>query len=154
MSPYGHLGLVTGRFCWMLVHDGPDAIIYTDIGGLIRFWNVSTERLFGYSAREAIGRPLDFVIPETCRERYWGTNVEALPADSLCLNSELVSVRVRRKDGRCILVEFSVYRDLDCDRTVVGLAVIARDVTKPIRDGLASPTGESTLADHPRELRW
>ena len=64
MSPYSHLGLVTGRFCWMLVHDGPDAIIYTDIGGLIRFWNLSAERLFGYSAREAIGRPLDFVIPE------------------------------------------------------------------------------------------
>ena len=39
MSPYSHHGLVTGRFCWMLVHDGPDAIIYTDIGGLIRFWN-------------------------------------------------------------------------------------------------------------------
>jgi PAS domain S-box-containing protein len=65
MSPYGHLGLVTGRFCWMLVHDGPDAIIYTDIGGLIRFWNSSAERLFGYSAREAIGRPPDFVIPES-----------------------------------------------------------------------------------------
>jgi PAS domain-containing protein len=79
MSPYGHRGLVTGRFCWMLVHDGPDATIYTDTGGLIRFWNVSAERLFGYSAREAIGRPLEFVIPETCRERYWETGVEASP---------------------------------------------------------------------------
>jgi PAS domain-containing protein len=31
----------------MLVHDDPDAIIYADIGGLIRFWNLSAERLFG-----------------------------------------------------------------------------------------------------------
>ncbi len=149
MFPYGHFGLVTGRFCWMLVHEGPDAIIYTDFGGLIRFWNVSAERLFGYSAREAIGRPLDFVIPKTCRERYWETDVEASPADSLCLNSELVSVPVRRKDGKCVLVEFAMYRDLDCDRTVMGLAVIARDVTKRIRDRLESTTDESSLADHP-----
>jgi PAS domain S-box-containing protein len=153
MSPYGNLGLVTGRFCWMLVHDGPDAIIYTDIGRLIRFWNVSAERLFGYSAREAIGRPLDFVIPETCRERYSETDVEASPANGLCLNSELVSAPVRRKGGKRILIEFAMYRDLECDRTVVGLAVIARDLTKRIRNRLESPTSESTLAGHPGELR-
>jgi PAS domain S-box-containing protein len=152
MSPHGHLGLVTGRFCWMLVHDGPDAIIYSDIGGLIRFWNVSAERLFGYSAREAIGRPIDFVISAMCRKRYWGTDVEAPPTDNLCLNGGLVSVPVRRKDGKCILIEFSVYRDVDCDGTVVGLAVIARDVTRRIRDWPASPVGENTLANHPRQF--
>jgi PAS domain S-box-containing protein len=152
MSPYDHLGLVTGRFCWMLVHEGPNAIIYSDIGGLIRFWNLSAERLFGYSAREAISRPLDFVIPETCRKRYWETDVEASPTDSLCLNGGLISVPVRRKDGKCILIEFSVYRDVDCDGTVVGLAVIARDVTRRTRDRPASPVGEITLADHPRQF--
>jgi PAS domain S-box-containing protein len=154
MSRYGHLGLVTGRFCWMLVHDGPDAIIYTDIGGLIRFWNVSAERLFGYSARKAIGRPLDFVIPERCRERYRETGVKASPANSLYLNNELISVRVQRKDGRCILIEFAMHRDLDSDGTMVGLAVIARDITKRIRDRPTATTGKTTSADHPRELPW
>jgi len=139
MSPYSHLGLITGRFCWMLVHDGSDAIIYTDIGGLIRFWNSSAERLFGYSAREAIGRPLDFVIPESIGERCWKAEVEASHANSRCPNSEPVSVPVQRKDSRCILIEFAMYRDFDCDGTVVGLAVIARDVTKRIRDQPASP---------------
>jgi PAS domain S-box-containing protein len=74
----------------MLVHNGLDAIIYTDIGGLIRFRNVSAERLFGYSAREAIGKSLNFVIPETIREQYWKADVEASRANSRWVNSERI----------------------------------------------------------------
>jgi hypothetical protein len=42
MPPHGHFGLDTDRFCWTLVHDGPDAIVYADFGGLIRAYPVDT----------------------------------------------------------------------------------------------------------------
>ena len=146
MLPYSDLGLVTGRFCWMLVHDGPDAIIYTDIGGLIRFWNVSAERLFGYPAREALGRSLEFLVPETCRERYWETYNEALLDNRLHLNTTLVLIPAQRKDGACISIEFAMFRDLDCDGTMVGVAVIARNVTKRMRD---QPTSQRLKVPQP-----
>jgi PAS domain S-box-containing protein len=71
MPATGHVGFYTDRFCWTLVHDGPDAIVYADFGGLIRFWNRGAERMFGYSAKEAIGSSLDLIMPENLRERHW-----------------------------------------------------------------------------------
>ena len=70
-----HVGLDSDRFCWTLVNDGPDAVIYADYGGLIRFWNRGAERIFGYSAAEASGRSLDIIIqhasPGAHHERNW-----------------------------------------------------------------------------------
>ena len=54
-----------------LVRDAPDAIVYADQEGVIRFWNRGTERTFGFSAAEAIGKSLDPVIPERLRGRHW-----------------------------------------------------------------------------------
>ncbi len=41
-----------------------DAIIATDSDGLINFWNPGAVRIFGFSAEEAVGQPLDIIIPE------------------------------------------------------------------------------------------
>jgi PAS domain S-box-containing protein len=148
VSPHGDLGLVTGRFCWMLVHDGPDAIIYTDIGGLIRFWNAAAERLFGYSPREAIGRPLGVVMPGMRCERYWETCADGRRG-SPDWNSGLVSAAVRHKDGTRIAIEFAMFRDLDRSGTLVGVAVIARDVTQRLQNRMASGTGDPSRAVQP-----
>ena len=127
MFPHGDLGLITGRFCWMLVHDGPDAIIYTDIGGLIRFWNESAERLFGYSAREVLGRSLDFVIPKQCAGHYWEKYAEAARANAPDWHCGMIPTSARRKDGRRIEIELTIYRYPDSAGALVGIAVIARD---------------------------
>jgi PAS domain S-box-containing protein len=151
MFPHSRLGLVTGRFCWMLVHAGPDAIVYTDIGGLIRFWNLSAERLFGYSAEEALGKSLGSVIPAICCEQCWGTYAETSLGENRYAINALVSVPVRRKNGECVLIEFTTFRDLDRDGTPVGIAVIARDVTERVRDQQISAIAERCPADRPKE---
>jgi PAS domain S-box-containing protein len=51
MPPQGHFGFDIDRFSWKLIHEGPDAIVYADSGGLIRFCNPGAERIFGYSAK-------------------------------------------------------------------------------------------------------
>jgi PAS domain S-box-containing protein len=59
------------RLFEMLVQDAPDAIVYADAEGVIRFWNRGAERIFGFTAAETIGQSLDIIIPENQRARHW-----------------------------------------------------------------------------------
>ena len=49
----------------------PDAIIFADRGGVIRFWNRAAETVFGHAAADAVGRNLDLIIPERLRAAHW-----------------------------------------------------------------------------------
>lgn len=48
-----------------------DAVIGADRDGAIRLWNPAAERMFGFTADEALGRSLDLIIPERFRNRHW-----------------------------------------------------------------------------------
>ena len=48
----------------------PDGVIFADGDGVIRFWNAGAEAIFGYAAPEAVGRPLELIIPEQLRARH------------------------------------------------------------------------------------
>ena len=54
-----------------ILNSASDAILFTDPGGLIRFWNLGAARIFGFTAEEAVGKSLDLVIPERLRARHW-----------------------------------------------------------------------------------
>ena len=56
--------------CRRIVAEAGDAIIFADRDGIIRLWNQGAERIFGYGAEEAVGQPLDLIIPENLRERH------------------------------------------------------------------------------------
>jgi PAS domain-containing protein len=43
----------------------------SDEHGVIRFWNRSAERIFGFAEAEALGKTLDLIIPENLRDRHW-----------------------------------------------------------------------------------
>ena len=58
------------RFCRTLIHDMPDAVIYADGEGVIRFWNAGAERIIGIAAAEAVGQSLALIIPENLRARH------------------------------------------------------------------------------------
>ena len=48
-----------------------DAIVAADREGNIFFWNPGAERIFGFSRADAVGAPLDIIIPERLQKRHW-----------------------------------------------------------------------------------
>lgn len=119
------------RFYRTLAHETPDAIIYADAQGQIGFWNKGAERLFGFSAAEAMGKSLDIIIPETLQKRHWSGYAETVRSGKSRYGAgDLLAVPALRKDGARISVEFTILPFRDRDGRILGIAATLRDATK------------------------
>jgi PAS domain S-box-containing protein len=119
------------RFYRTLVHDTPDAIVYADAEGMIGFWNKGAERIFGFSAAEAVGQPLDIIIPESLRKRHWSGYLETVRTGTSRYGAgDLLAVPALRKNGERISVEFTILPFHDRTGRTLGIAATLRDVTK------------------------
>lgn len=117
---------LTGR----LAIDCPDAVIYADSRGKIRFWNRAATRIFAFAEAEALGQSLDLIIPEGLRARHWeGYDRVMAGGASRYGEGEVLSVPAMRKDGARISVEFTVLPIRDEAGAIAGLAAFLRDVT-------------------------
>jgi PAS domain S-box-containing protein len=118
-----------------IVESSDDAIISKDLSGVIQSWNTAAERMFGYSAAEAIGQPITLIIPPGCE-------AEELQILARLRRGERVdhfeTVRVGR-DGRELAISLTVSPIRDAAGEVVGASKIARDITEKKRaeDALA-----------------
>ena len=107
-----------------------DAIVFADRAGVIRFWNPGAERLFGFSAGEALGRSLDIIIPEPQRVRHWaGFRRVMETGESRYGAGDLLAVPGLRKDGTRLSLEFTIVPLRDDAGRMEGMAAILRDVT-------------------------
>lgn len=113
-----------------IVDNAPDAIMYCDAEGIIRYWNDGASQLFGYPASEALGRSLDLIIPERLRGRHWEGYARSMATGSSRYGRELLSVPALHRDGRSISVEFSIVMVRGGDNRPLGVAAIMRDVTE------------------------
>ncbi|MBF5095202.1 PAS domain S-box protein [Azospirillum sp. INR13] len=113
-----------------LLNSPAEAIVYSDREGLIRFWNAGAERVFGFTAEEALGQSLDIIIPERQRQRHWEGYDEVMRTGvSRYGSGDLLSVPALRKDGSRISVEFTIVPLKDADRAMMGMASVMRDVS-------------------------
>jgi PAS domain S-box-containing protein len=130
MGPEGSGGVVED-FARKLVEAMPDAVVYTDAEGVIRYWNDGAVRIFGFSRSEAVGQSLDIIIPENLRARHWeGFNRTMATGQSRYGAGDLLSVPALRRDGSRISVEFTIVMFRDGQGAVTGIAAVLRDVTK------------------------
>lgn len=116
-----------------LVVDSPDAIVIADREGVIRLWNSAAQRLFGYSADQALGRSLDFIIPEPQRKAHWAGYDTVMDTGETRYGSELLKVPAVHRDGRRLSLEFRVQL-LRGAGTVIGVAAFLRDVTDAFQE--------------------
>jgi PAS domain S-box-containing protein len=123
------------------VESSDDAIVTKSLDGVITAWNPAAERLFGYSAREAIGNSIDIIVPAEFRS-------EVRMFLGKVRNGEKIdhheTVRVA-KDGHRIDVSLSISPLKSSDGKIIGAAKIARDIT-------AEKRNQRALAERSREL--
>ncbi|MBV9016242.1 MAG: PAS domain-containing protein [Alphaproteobacteria bacterium] len=117
-------------FAAHIVAGCPDAIIYADAAGKIRFWNAAATRIFGFDRAEALGESLDLIIPERLRARHWqGYDHVMKGGESRYGKGDLLAVPARHKDGRQISVEFTILPMHDAAGAIAGIVAFLRDVT-------------------------
>ncbi|MEJ0075934.1 MAG: PAS domain S-box protein [Alphaproteobacteria bacterium] len=102
-----------------------DAIFSIDANLIIKTWNGGAERLYGYTAAEAIGQSLKVICPEEMREEQSGLYAETMSGRPVLLET----VR-RHKDGRLIPVGISGSPIFAPDGRVMGVAAVHRDMTE------------------------
>ncbi len=119
-----------GDFAARLVVSCPEAVIYADATGRIRFWNAAASRIFGFTETEALGASLDLIIPERLRARHWQGYDEVMRGrGSRYGEGDLLAVPARHKDGHQISVEFTILPLPDEAGALLGIAAFLRDVT-------------------------
>lgn len=102
-----------------------DSVVATDLNGSITSWNKGAERLFGYSAGEAMGRHVSFLYPEE-EHGFLDTGVIApLKAKG----SHEVEVRMRRKSGECFYAHLALSLQRGADGHVSGMIGYSMDIT-------------------------
>jgi PAS domain S-box-containing protein len=109
-----------------IVESSDDAIISKDLDGIIVTWNTGAERLFGYAAAEAIGRPVTMLMPPDRVDEEPVILARIRRGESV---EPYETVR-RRKDGSLMDVWLTVSPIIDEQRRVVGASKIARDITE------------------------
>ncbi|MBI5069150.1 MAG: PAS domain S-box protein [Deltaproteobacteria bacterium] len=114
----------------LIVEGTPDAILYADRDGRIRLWNAGAERIFGFTAAEAVGQSLDLIVPERLRGRHWDGWDKTMASGLTRYGAgDLLAVPALHKDGRQLSIEFSIQLLKAPDGSVTGSAAILRDVT-------------------------
>jgi PAS domain S-box-containing protein len=108
-----------------LVQSSEDAIASKDLQGIVTSWNPAAERIFGYAAREIVGRSIRLIIPQ---ERWAEEDGVLRRVRSGERVDHFETIR-KRKDGVTIPVSVTVSPIRDASGTVIGASKIARDLT-------------------------
>jgi len=142
------------------------AVIVTDPAGTVMSWNAGAERLYGWSAQEAVGRPIgELTVPEVAQE-----DAEQIMVALRAGQTWSGSFTVRRKDGssfRALVTNTGVDDEDGTTVAVVGVSIGLGDAVRPLlehsidaavvigTDGrvrYASPAITNVFGFHPGEL--
>ena len=109
-----------------VIESSDDAIIAKDSSGIITDWNPAAERMFGYSASEAVGMPISKLIPPDLAGQERDTLGEILAGRKV---DHYETVRMHR-DGTPVDVSLTVSPLRDANGTIIGAAKVVRDVSE------------------------
>ena len=120
------------RLRWLasIVESSDDAIVSKNLDGIITSWNAGAERIFGYSASEAIGQPITLVIPDSRQSEEREILTRIRRGERI---DHFETVR-QGKHGSLIVVSLTVSPVKDASGKIVGASKIARDITEQKRN--------------------
>jgi len=108
-----------------IIDSSDDAIVSKTLEGVITSWNAGAERLFGYTAKEAIGRPISMIIPLDRRDEETKILGRLRQGERI---DHFDTVRVR-KDGTRLEISLTISPVRDAAGKIIGASKIARDIT-------------------------
>jgi PAS domain S-box-containing protein len=109
-----------------IVESASDAIVSKDLNGVITSWNEGAQRIFGYTAEEAIGQQINILIPAD-RQNEEPAILERIRRGEGVDHYETVR---QRKDGSFVDISLTISPIKDTQGTIVGASKIARDITE------------------------
>jgi PAS domain S-box-containing protein len=109
-----------------IVESSEDAIVSKDLTGKIQSWNKGAEQLFGYTADEAIGRPITIVIPTDRMHE----EVDILSRLRRGERVEHFDTIRQHKDGSLLNISLKISPVKDAQGRVVGASKVARNITE------------------------
>lgn len=109
-----------------IVASAEDAIVSESLAGIITSWNRAAQVMYGYSAAEAVGRPITLILPPE-RQDEEREILDRLQRGETVEHFETVRLT---KDGRRLPVSLTVSLIRDGGRRVIGASKIARDITE------------------------
>jgi PAS domain S-box-containing protein len=121
VSPHDPLRLLIA-----IVDSSDDAIISKNLNSVIMSWNKGAEKIFGYTAEEAVGRSITMLIPEG-RANEEPAILERIRKGERIDHYETVRLA---KDGTLLNIALTVSPIRDKDGNIIGASKIARDVTE------------------------
>ena len=124
-----------------IVENSDDAIIATDLDGIIVSWNAGAERIFGYSAEEVRGKSFSFLVPPDRQDEVQDVLDKVRRGEQI---DHFETVRVR-KDGELVFISRSVYPVRNAQGETIGISGIARDITRRKRAELALQQSQEAI---------
>ena len=109
-----------------LIESAEDAIISKTLDGIITSWNHGAQRIFGYTAEEAIGKSVTMLIPHDHTDEEPAILARLRAGDRI---EHYETIRLT-KDGRLIDISLTVSPIKGPNGTIVGASKIARDITE------------------------
>jgi len=131
-----------------VVASSDDAIISKTADGTITSWNMGAERLFGYSAEEALGNSIS-MLAMAGREDEMPSILHRLRRGERVEHFEAVR---RKKDGSAVYVSLTASPIHDQDGAIVGASKVARDITEVRASAEALKQAQERLQTQYREL--
>ena len=136
-----------------IVDSSDDTIVSKDLNSIIQTWNKAAERMFGYTAEEAVGRSIRMIIPPE-RQQEEDEVLDRIRRGQPISHFETERMR---KDGTRVQISLTVSPIKDSDGRVIGASKIARDITAQVelvrKLGEANRIKDEFLAMLSHELR-
>jgi len=112
-----------------VVDSSDDAIVTKTLAGVITSWNRGAERLFGYTAAEAVGKPIFLIVPEERRAEEEDVLARLQRGERI---DHFETVRIT-KDGRRVPISLTVSPVRNDQGETIGASKVARDISDRLR---------------------
>jgi PAS domain S-box-containing protein len=135
-----------------IVESSADAIESLSLDGVILTWNQAAEELYGYTAAEAIGHPLELIVPEERGDEVARTIAAVRAGENMWFETTR-----RHKDGTLVEVAVDAAPIRTADGVVIGISEVTRDISERRRAEVTLQEREEqfrSLANSMPQLVW